>query len=123
MEDKKNARIQPAVTMTDAQKIVSHQTVDNLPSDWFATEQVPLLSAYCEHVARKAQIENALSTLDPVADLDVFDKLTKPAAGESAKIAMFARSMRLTQQSRFKAETASSRGAGAASAAMTGPRP
>jgi hypothetical protein len=36
---------------------------------------------------------------------------------ESAKIAMHARAMRLTHQSRLKAETASSRGLGAASAA------
>lgn len=113
-------RLQPPAVMPATQQAIWHQTVDNLPSDWFAAEQVPMLTAYCEHCARKAQIENALSGLDPVQDLDVFDKLTKLAAGESAKIAMFARSMRLTQQSRLKAETASSRGLGAASAARAG---
>ena len=113
-------RLQPPAHLSDAQKLVWHQTVDHLPSDWFAVEQVPMLTAYCEHVARKAQIESALSGLDPLADLEQFDKLTKLAAGESAKLAMFARSMRLTQQSRLKAETAQSRGAGAASAAAVG---
>ena len=123
MADKKNARIQPPSTLSDAQKIIWHQTVDALPSDWFATEQTPLLSAYCGHVARLAQIEVALATLDPLVNLVEFDKLAKLAAGESAKIAMHARSMRLTQQSRLKAETAQSRGAGAASAASVGRKP
>jgi hypothetical protein len=78
----------------------------------------PMLTAYCNHVTRAAQIEAALATLEPLTDLNEFDKLSKLAAGESAKIAMHARAMRLTQQSRLKAETASSRGLGAASAAI-----
>ena len=76
-----------------------------------------MLVSYCNHVTRAAQIEAALATLEPLTDLNEFDKLSKLAAGESAKIAMHARAMRLTQQSRLKAETASSRGLGAASAA------
>lgn len=123
MEDRKNPRLQPPAALSEAQQIVWHQTVDVLPSDWFSVEQTPSLVAYCQHTARAAQIEAALAKLDPMTDLDTFDKLTKLRAGESAKIAMFARSMRLTQQSRLKAETAQSRGAGAASAAMARPRP
>lgn len=123
MEDKKNPRLQPPTTLSAAQKIIWTQTVSNLPSDWFSLEQVPMLTAYCGHVARAAQIEGALAGLDPLVDLVQFDKLSKLAAGESAKIAMFARSMRLTQQSRMKAETAQSRGAGAASAAAASKRP
>ncbi|WP_300106349.1 hypothetical protein [Rhodoferax sp.] len=120
MADLNKLRLQPPAALSMAQQFVWHQTVDNLPDDWFAAEQIPMLTAYCGHVARAAQIEAALSGLDPLDDLPEFDKLTKLAAGESAKIAMFARSMRLTQQSRLKAETASSRGAGAASAAAIG---
>lgn len=123
MADKKNARIQPPTTLSDAQKAIWRQTVDALPSDWFATEQTPMLSAYCGHVARLAQIEAALATLDPLVNLAEFDKLAKLAGLESAKIAMHARSMRLTQQSRLKAETAQSRGAGAASAGRVGRKP
>lgn len=120
--DRQKPRIQPPESLNDAQKVIWRQAVDNLPADWFAVEQTPMLVAYCQHVARAAQIEVALSTLDPLASLDVFDKLAKLAALESAKIAMHARSMRLTQQSRLKAETASSRGLGAASAGrMTDP--
>jgi hypothetical protein len=120
LADRANPRLQPPDTLNDAQKVIWHQTVDNLPDDWFSLEQTPMLVAYCQHVARAAQIEAALATLDPLSDLDTFDKLAKLAAGESAKVAMFARSMRLTQQSRLKAETAQSHGAGAASAAAVG---
>ena len=68
-----------------------------------------------------AQLEAAMANLsDPTGDdLAVFSCLSKLASGESAKIAMHARSMRLTQQSRLKAETASSHGLGAASAERT----
>ena len=76
-----------------------------------------MLTAYCNNVTRAAQIEAAWATLDPLADPNEFDKLSKLAAGESAKNAMHAQAMRLTQQSRLKAETASSRGLGVASAA------
>ena len=117
MLTRKNARLQPPLGTPDAQALVWSSTVDNLPAEWFATEQIPLLQAYCRHVCRADQIEAALAGLDPLADLETFDKLTKLAAGESAKIAMHARSMRLTQQARFKAETASGRGAAAAGVA------
>jgi hypothetical protein len=120
MLDKRNPRLNPPASLSLAQRLVWAQTVDNLPSDWFSTEQIPMLTAYVGHVARAAQIEAALTTLDPLADLEQFDKLSKLSAGESAKIAMFARSMRLTHQSRLKAETASSRAGGAASAAAVG---
>jgi hypothetical protein len=92
--------------------------VDALPSSWFSAEHSAVLVSYCNYVTRAAQIEAALANLDPLADLNESDKLSKLAAGESAKIAMHVRAMRLTLQSRLKAETASSRGLGAASAAI-----
>jgi transposase InsO family protein len=79
-------QVQPA-----AGQRVWHQTVDALPSSWFAAEHSAVLVSYCNHVTRAAQIEAALANLDPLADLNEFDKLSKLAAGESAKIAMHAR--------------------------------
>jgi len=111
-------RLQPPRGTPDAQALVWSLTVDNLPPDWFASEQIPLLQAYCRHVCRADQIEAALAGLDPLENLEQFDKLAKLAAVESAKIAMHARSMRLTQQARFKPEQAHGHGAAAASAAM-----
>jgi hypothetical protein len=119
----KSPRIQPPSSLSAASQLVWHQTVDALPSSWFAIEHIAMLTAYCGHVSRLNQIEAALSKLDPLENLEQFDKLAKLAAGESAKIAMHARSMRLTQQSRLKAETASSRGLGAASAAAAPRKP
>ena len=58
-------------------------TVSNLPPDWFAAEQIPILTAYCRHVCRSDQIELALAGLDPLQDLEEFDKLTELAADAS----------------------------------------
>jgi len=107
-------RLQPPAHLSEAHRLVWCRTVDNLPHDWFSLEQEPTLLAYCCHVVRFAQIEAALATLDPVADLDQFDRLAKLAGNESAKLASHARAMRLTQQTRLKAETAFSRGGAAA---------
>ena len=91
-------------------------TTAALPPDWFTPEHGPLLALYCRHIARAGQIERVISGLDPLADLAAFDRLVKLAALESAKAAMHARAMRLTHQSRLKAETAASR------AGRAGPR-
>lgn len=123
MADKKNPRLQPPPGMAAPQKAIWFLTVDNMPSDWFTLEQTPQLVAYCGHVARLEQIETALTKLDPIDDIAVFDKLTKLAAGESAKIAMHSRAFRLTVQSRLKAETAFGRAGGAASAAAASKKP
>ena len=84
-------------------------TTAALPPDWFTPEHGPLLEMYCRHVARASQLDLVINELDPVADLATFDRLVKLAGLESSKAAMHARSMRLTQQSRLKAETAASR--------------
>ena len=91
-------------------------TTAALPPDWFTPEHGPMLALYCRHVARAGQLESVISELDPLADLAAFDRLAKLAALESAKAAMHARAMRLTHQSRLKAETAASR------AGRAGPR-
>jgi hypothetical protein len=117
--DRKNPRLQPPAVMPTAQQAIWHQTVDSLPSDWFSAEQSPLLVAYCQHVCRGAQLEAALATLNPLTEVEIFDKICKLAAGESAKILALARALRLTVQSRLRAETAFNAASGAASAART----
>ena len=102
--------------MPDEQSEVWRTTTAALPADWFGLEHGPMLALYCRHIARAGQIERAIGKLDPVADLATFDRLAKLAALESAKAAMHARAMRLTQQSRLKAETAANR------AGKAGPR-
>jgi hypothetical protein len=77
----KGRRIQPPQTMSAAGQLVWHEVVDSLPSNWFAIEHAAMLTAYCGHVSRLNQIEAALSTLDPLENLEQFDKLSKLAAG------------------------------------------
>ena len=113
-------RLQPPEHLTAAQKAAWHTTVDSLPPDWFSVEQTPLLTAYVGHIARAEQIEQALAGLDPLQDLEQFDRLTKLAAGESAKIAMHARGMRLTVQSRLKPDAAFTQATAAAGVAHIG---
>jgi hypothetical protein len=117
VQDLAEQRLQPPSDLPQAQRLVWHQTVDFLPSDWFAREQTPLLTAYCNHAVRLAKVEAALLNLDPTADLETFDKLSRLAANESTKLLAHGRSMRLTQQSRLKAETASGHSSAAAHAA------
>jgi hypothetical protein len=117
MAQRPDPRLQPPEAMPEAQCEVWRLTVNHLPAEWFSAEQSPVLTAYCRHVVRAAQLESALTGLDPIEDLDQFERLTRLAGLESAKIAMHARSMRLTQQSRLKAETAHGRGGAAASVA------
>lgn len=73
--------------------------------------------AYCQRVCRGAQLQAALGRLDPLIELETFDNLCKLATGESAKILAHARTMRITQQTRLKADVTYSRAAGSASAA------
>jgi len=119
----RNPRLQPPRGTPDAIALVWSQTVDSLPAEWFAAEQTPLLLTYCRHVARSNLIEAALCGLDPLQDLDQFDRLTKLAAGESAKILAHGRALRLTVQSRLKAETAHAHGSAAAWASGASRRP
>ena len=80
--------------------------MDFLPSDWFTRKQSALLVAYTNHVVRLAKIEAALNDLDPVKDIEIFNTLSRLAAGEWAKLLAHGRAMRLTVQSKLKAETA-----------------
>jgi hypothetical protein len=117
VQDLAEKRLQPPDGLPAEQRIVWHQTVDSLPSDWFACEQTPLLTAFCNHAVRLAKVEAALLNLDPTTDLETFDKLSRLAANESTKLLAHGRSMRLTQQSRLKSETAHGRAGAAAHAA------
>jgi len=119
MQDLSKQRLQPPNDLPEAQRLVWHETVDFLPPDWFAREQIPLLIAYVNHVVRLAKLEAALCDLHPVKDVELFDKLSRLAAGESGKLLAHGRAMRLTVQSRLKAETAHGHAGAAAHAAGT----
>jgi len=113
------APLKPPRGMSTTQRMVWRNTVEALPGDWFTREHVALLRRYCEHVARADDIERRLARLDPIADGDDYDRLARLGIAETGRLLALARAMRLTQQSRLKAETAANR----AGAVKAGPRP
>ncbi len=120
MAERSLPRLKPPGDLTDDQKRIWHETVNALPPDWFADEHIAMLRLYCQHITRAAKLESALERLDPVDNLNDYEKLVKLAGLESAKALALARAMRLTQQSRLKPETAHNRSAAAAHAASVG---
>ena len=114
LAEHKLARLEPPVDLPDEQRQIWNETVNALPADWFATEHIQMLKLYCQHLYRAAKLEAALSRVDPLMQLNDYEKLVKLAGLESAKVLSLARAMRLTQQSRLKPETAANRSAAAA---------
>jgi hypothetical protein len=77
-----------------------------LPADWFSAEQGALLERYCFHVARSRQLEALLARANPLKNATLFCRIARAASAETRTVTGLARSMRLTQQSRMRAETA-----------------
>jgi hypothetical protein len=124
-------------SLTKEQVKVWRAVVATKPADWFTADSHPLLIGYCRAVVMADQLSaevEAVAALmrfpDDMADAEEIKaytglfamrkELLKQRSAEVDKITSLARSMRLTQQSRLKAETADtghrrSNGAGAAS--------
>ena len=102
-------RITPPTSLTADQIAVWRATVRALPAAWFTPEMAPLIELFAVHVCRGRDLNAAIQACDLTADLPRFEKLAHLAAGESGKVAGLARAMRLTPQSRLKAETAANR--------------
>jgi hypothetical protein len=105
------ARMEPPQGMTDTQASLWREIVGGKPVDWFAADNAPLLAEYiravdmCNMLA--LQIEATIAGGDPVemallmkAYLDMRDKEAKRATSIATKL-------RLTQQSRYTPQAAS----------------
>lgn len=97
--------------LTAAELAVWRLTVSALPSGHFSAEQAPLLERFCIHTVRARSLDALLATLDAVADLDRYDKLARLVSQETGRMFAAGRALRLTNQSRMKAETAGTRAA------------
>ena len=93
--------------LTPSQAVAWRSAVDSLPAGWFQSEHLPLLVAYCRHCARADELAKAIATVTPLDP--VYERLAKLAGQETRHIAALARAMRITHQSRLKAETAANR--------------
>jgi hypothetical protein len=83
----------------------------SFPADWFGRESHGLLIAYCRHFANAKLVAEQLDALRPeclrqAEGLEIFDKLSKILDREQKAMSSLATRMRLSQQSRLKAETA-----------------
>ena len=82
-----------------------------MPADWFGRESFPVLASYCRHVCRARWLA---AQIDAYADklvrkdggVQTLDKLFGMAERESRAVLTHARSLRLTQQSRYDARAA-----------------
>lgn len=113
--------------MEPAAKVFWDAIVVRLPADWFTSETVPLLKAYCRHSAfadqfakdiaaqreRIAALESEPQTKTSVRLLnraiEQLHALHRMHAAETACMQSIATKLRLTNQSRYVKETAASK--------------
>lgn len=98
----------PPTHLTAAQRREWKAVVDRLPADWFARENYPLLAQYVRHVDNANRLAKAIAKTDltTVAGAESFDKLTRMHEREGRAASSLATRMRLTQQSRYNAQSA-----------------
>lgn len=103
-------RAAPPDELTKAEADIWRSVVSTKPAEWFQPDSYPLLVAYCRHTVMARLLSEQIGRLPSVEEdpttFDVLKELLKMRDRESKAVNMFARSMRLTQQSRLKAETA-----------------
>jgi hypothetical protein len=81
-----------------------------MPADWFAPEHIVMLTQYVRHKAQADLIAVQLDNFDPAwladddAGLKRYNMLTALQERETRTINALDRSMRLTQQSKIRAE-------------------
>ena len=100
------ARSKPPVHLSGPQAEVWLRVVETKPADWFRPDTFPLLEAYCHHAVTAKAIDEKIRLEGAGMETDEMDRLLKMRARESRVLMALGRSMRLTQQSQLKAETA-----------------
>jgi hypothetical protein len=107
-------RPEPPEELTEEQAVEWRKVVDRLPADWFPQDSHQLLVAYCRHVSRARVLAEMLDRFEReriglAAGLREYEKLLGMADREHRAISSLATRMRLTQQSRYRGETAKNR--------------
>jgi hypothetical protein len=100
-------RLRAPADLAPAQLALWHTVVDTLPGDYFSPEQAQLLRSYVTHAALADDLAQRLLTLDPMAD--GWSKLSVAQVSHSKAALAFARSLRLTNQSRVQPDTAATK--------------
>jgi hypothetical protein len=118
----KQARPDADYSLPDEQAEVWRAVIEALPADWIGMESLPLLSAYCRTTValrRLGQLIHQAEFEEGPLDIGLYSTLLKNHAQQAQVLKTLATSLRLTPQSRFRAETA----ARTVDAKRPGPRP
>lgn len=100
----RTSRLPAPSGLTPTQAAIWRDVVDVLPADYFGHEQAPQLVTYCRHAALASDLAQRLATLDPLAE--GWAKLSAAQVSHSKAALAYARSLRLTMQSRVQPDTA-----------------
>jgi hypothetical protein len=96
------------------------EVLRSLPADWIKAEQQPLFEAWCAAVVRARKLQVTLDGAS-MRRLDRVEQLAKLYGAEQARVLALARSLRLTNQSRIRPDTAGRRTRGPSTPAVTWP--
>lgn len=104
-------RPRPPAELTDEEAHEWREVVNRLPPDWFPRETHPQLANYCRHVVQRRVLAGLIhqtvqQDLDERANIARYERLLAMAEKETRAINALARSMRLTLQSRYRADHA-----------------
>ncbi len=102
-------RLSPPVALTPEQKVVWVTVTNAMPADWFAPEHIVMLTQYVRHKAQAdiiaQQIENFnIGWLADDDGMKRYEKLGAMLERETRTLNALDRSMRLTQQSKIRAD-------------------
>ena len=102
----------PPDELTEDQAAEWRVIVGRMPADWFTRETHPLLVDLCRHIVRSRVIAGKIDSFDPEWLMQdegarAYDRLCAMGERETRMMASLATKMRLTQQSRYNAQSAS----------------
>lgn len=97
------ARPDAPYELTDDQAAIWRQVVDAEEAEFFPQSVWPDLMAYCRHVASSQMISTQIDKMERQkrVNLDRYDKLLKLRERENRSANALARSLRITNQSRY----------------------
>jgi hypothetical protein len=109
-----NERPAPPEELTEEEAAEWRAIAGRMPADWFTRENHPLLAEYCRHIVRARDLAKDITgfkRFPPEVRLTTdgiqrYDMLLRMADRERAAMVNLATKMRLTQQSRYRADKA-----------------
>ena len=107
--------LQPPADLSAEEADVWSRVAATKPGDWWDAGSIPLLAQYCratvqaEFIADLVRQTGSTMLTDP-SQLGTYKELRKIQGALSGEINTLARAMRLTQQSRYRADKADSEG-------------